>query len=71
MGDYPDLPAYVLGTDKQLKTVLEENADQLIGKKVLDKFGGKPQLPYLPKVLPIHYLSKKIPETHFIFRSSP
>ncbi|KAK7943891.1 phosphomannose isomerase type I [Apiospora aurea] len=50
-GDYPDFPARQLETGEELKDVLAKNKDQLLGKKVVDKFDA--QLPYLPKILSI------------------
>tara|TARA_R110002003_G_scaffold191_17_gene14831 strand:- start:9324 stop:9623 length:300 start_codon:yes stop_codon:yes gene_type:complete len=52
MGTYPDLPSYVLSTGEDLQDVLDKNADELIGKAVVDKFNHT-KLPYLPKVLSI------------------
>lgn len=47
-GDYPDFPARKLDTGELLKDVLERHKEELLGKKVIEEFGG--QLPYLPKV---------------------
>ncbi|KAK7931037.1 phosphomannose isomerase type I [Apiospora marii] len=50
-GDYPDFPARQLETGEELKEVLAQNKEQLLGKKVVDKFDA--QLPFLPKILSI------------------
>ncbi|GAB1318015.1 hypothetical protein MFIFM68171_08225 [Madurella fahalii] len=50
-GDYPDYPARVLKTGELLKDVLDKNQETLLGKKVIEQFGG--QLPFLPKILSI------------------
>ncbi|KAI8965475.1 mannose-6-phosphate isomerase [Daldinia sp. FL1419] len=50
-GDYPDFPARKLDTGEPLADVLQQNKEQLLGKKVIEKLGG--QLPYLPKILSI------------------
>jgi mannose-6-phosphate isomerase len=50
MGTYPKLPSYVLSTGQDLQTLLSEHSAELIGRKVLEKFGHS-QLPFLPKVL--------------------
>ncbi|KAF2429680.1 mannose-6-phosphate isomerase [Tothia fuscella] len=52
MGTYPELPSYVLETGENLQDVIDANAEQLIGKAVLEKFGHS-DLPFLPKVLSI------------------
>lgn len=52
MGTYPDLPTYVKSTGEDLQDVIDKNAEQLIGKNIIDKFGHS-NLPYLPKVLSI------------------
>jgi mannose-6-phosphate isomerase len=52
MGTYPDLPSYVLETGEDLQQVLDKNSKELIGDKVINKFGHT-NLPYLPKVLSI------------------
>ncbi|PVI07137.1 mannose-6-phosphate isomerase [Periconia macrospinosa] len=52
MGTYPSLPSYVLETGEDLQKVIDENANQLVGRNVIDKFGDK-NLPFLPKVLSI------------------
>ncbi|KAI9681373.1 MAG: hypothetical protein M1817_002656 [Caeruleum heppii] len=51
MGTYPLLPARVLASDELLQDVLNANAEALIGKPVLTRFGT--QLPYLPKIFSI------------------
>ena len=48
MGDYPVLPAKDLKTGEELRKVLDDNKEKLIGKKCLQKFDGV--LPFLPKV---------------------
>ncbi|KAI1098136.1 mannose-6-phosphate isomerase [Jackrogersella minutella] len=50
-GDYPDFPARELDTGELLAEVLQRNKEQLLGRKVIDKFDS--QLPYLPKILSI------------------
>ncbi|KAI2622769.1 mannose-6-phosphate isomerase [Hypomontagnella submonticulosa] len=50
-GDYPDFPARKLDTGELLSEVLQKNKEQLLGKKVIEKFDS--QLPYLPKILSI------------------
>ncbi|KAI1086900.1 mannose-6-phosphate isomerase [Rostrohypoxylon terebratum] len=50
-GDYPDFPARKLDTGELLSDVIQRNKEQLLGKKVMDKFGS--ELPYLPKILSI------------------
>lgn len=47
-GDYPDFPARKLDTGELLAEVLQQNKQQLLGKKVIENFDS--QLPYLPKV---------------------
>lgn len=47
MGTYPSVPSYVIGTDETLEDYLNKNP-KLVGKKIVDKFGGG--LPFLPKV---------------------
>lgn len=53
MGTYPSVPSFVIGTDETLEDYLNKNPN-LVGKKIVDKFGGG--LPFLPKVgyLPIN-----------------
>lgn len=46
-----------MSTGEDLQDVLDKNSEELIGKKVIDKFGHT-KLPYLPKVLSI---SKALP----------
>ena len=48
MGDYPVLPAKDLKTGEELRKVLDDNKEKLIGKNCLQKFDGV--LPFLPKV---------------------
>ncbi|KAI1458593.1 mannose-6-phosphate isomerase [Annulohypoxylon moriforme] len=50
-GDYPDFPAHKLEGGELLSEVLQRNKEQLLGKKVIEKFDS--QLPYLPKILSI------------------
>ncbi|KAH0253809.1 mannose-6-phosphate isomerase, partial [Aureobasidium melanogenum] len=52
MGTYPVLPSYVKSTMEDLQDVIDKNAEQLVGKNVIDKFGHS-NLPFLPKVLSI------------------
>jgi mannose-6-phosphate isomerase len=52
MGTYPTLPSYVLSTGDDLQDVLEKHKDELLGERVLSKF-GQATLPYLPKILSI------------------
>ncbi|THY75690.1 mannose-6-phosphate isomerase [Aureobasidium pullulans] len=52
MGTYPVLPSYVKSNMEDLQKVIDKNAEQLIGKNVIDKFGHT-NLPFLPKVLSI------------------
>lgn len=47
-GDYPDFPARKLDTGELLSDVIQRNKEQLLGQKIIEKFGD--QLPYLPKV---------------------
>lgn len=58
MGTYPTSPSYVLSTGENLQDVINANAEKLVGKKVLDKFGK--DLPFLPKVRPTLYSSPPI-----------
>lgn len=51
MGSYPSLPSRLLSNGEDLQKHLDENAERLIGKKVLDKFGK--DLPFIPKILSI------------------
>ncbi|KAK6855177.1 Phosphomannose isomerase type I [Apiospora arundinis] len=50
-GDYPDFPARELETGALLADMLAQNKEQLLGKKVIDRFDA--QLPFLPKILSI------------------
>ncbi|KAI1442553.1 mannose-6-phosphate isomerase [Annulohypoxylon stygium] len=50
-GDYPDFPARKLDTGELLSDVIQRNKEQLLGQKIIEKFGD--QLPYLPKILSI------------------
>ncbi len=52
MGTYPVLPSYVAETGEDLQDVLDRHSKELVGEKVLQKFGHS-KLPYLPKVLSI------------------
>lgn len=49
MGTYPVIPSRVLSTGENLQDVINANAEKLVGRRVLDKFGT--DLPFLPKVL--------------------
>ncbi|KAF7970921.1 hypothetical protein HWV62_22628 [Athelia sp. TMB] len=49
MGTYPTLPSYVLKTGDNLQDVIDKNPEELVGAKVLKKFGTN--LPFLPKIL--------------------
>lgn len=51
MGTYPSLPSRLLSNGEELQKHLDENAERLVGKKVLDKFGK--DLPFIPKILSI------------------
>ncbi len=48
MGTYPVIPSHLLSTGENLQDVINANAEKLVGKTVLDKFGK--DLPFLPKV---------------------
>ncbi|KAK6076251.1 mannose-6-phosphate isomerase [Seiridium cupressi] len=50
-GDYPDFPARKLDSGELLKDVIDANKEQLLGKKVIEKYDA--QLPFLPKILSI------------------
>ncbi|KAK7704757.1 hypothetical protein SLS57_010381 [Botryosphaeria dothidea] len=50
-GTYPELPAYVLDSGENLQDVINKSPDELLGRRVIQKFGL--DLPYLPKVLSI------------------
>lgn len=52
MGTYPSLPSYVASTGENLQDVLDRYSKELIGEKVIEKFGHT-NLPFLPKVLSI------------------
>ncbi len=52
MGTYPTLPSYVLSTGEDLQEVLTRDGEELMGKAVVERFGGK-TLPFLPKILSI------------------
>lgn len=52
MGTYPVLPSYIAGTGEDLQDVLDRHPEELIGDRVIKKFGHT-QLPYLPKILSI------------------
>lgn len=56
MGSYPSLPSRLLQNGEELQKHLDENADRLIGPKVLAKFGK--DLPFIPKILSIAKVSK-------------
>ena len=49
MGTYPELPSYILSSGEDLQEYMNKNAEELIGKSVIDKFGHT-DLPFLPKV---------------------
>ena len=51
MGDYPVLPAKSLKTGEELHKIVDDNKEQLLGKKSIEKFGGV--VPFLPKILSI------------------
>lgn len=51
MGTYPSLPSRLLSNGEELQKHLDENAERLIGEKVLNKFGK--DLPFIPKILSI------------------
>lgn len=40
MGDYPVQPAKDLKNGESLHTIIASNADKLLGRKCVDKFGG-------------------------------
>ena len=50
MGDYPILPAKVLKTGEELRKVVDDNTELLLGRQSISKFGK--QVPFLPKVWP-------------------
>jgi mannose-6-phosphate isomerase len=52
MGTYPVLPSYIADTGEDLQDVLDRHPEELIGDRVMKKFGHT-KLPYLPKVLSI------------------
>ena len=52
MGTYPVLPSYLADTGEDLQDFLDKNAEELVGKQTIQKFGHS-KLPYLPKVLSI------------------
>ena len=56
MGTYPSLPSRLLSNGEELQKHLDENAERLIGEKVLNKFGK--DLPFIPKILSIAKVSK-------------
>ena len=47
-GDYPDFPARRRDTGEALGDVLARHGETLLGRRVVEEFGG--QLPFLPKV---------------------
>ena len=51
MGDYPVQPAKSLKTGEDLHKIVDEDKEGLLGKNVMEKFGGV--LPFLPKILSI------------------
>lgn len=51
MGDYPVQPAKSLKTGEELHKIVDEDKEGLLGKNVMEKFGGV--LPFLPKILSI------------------
>ena len=51
MGDYPVQPAKSLKTGEELHKVVDDDKEGLLGKNVMEKFGGV--LPFLPKILSI------------------
>ncbi|KAI0593217.1 RmlC-like cupin domain-containing protein [Biscogniauxia sp. FL1348] len=50
-GDYNDFPGRKLDTGELLSDVLARNKEELLGKKVIERFDA--QLPFLPKILSI------------------
>ncbi|KAI5916975.1 RmlC-like cupin domain-containing protein [Camillea tinctor] len=50
-GDYNDFPGRKLDTGELLSDVIARNKEQLLGRKVVERFDA--QLPYLPKILSI------------------
>ena len=52
MGTYPVLPSYVLESGEDLQDLIDKHPKELIGEKVMNKFGHS-KIPYLPKVLSI------------------
>ncbi len=55
MGTYPVVPSRLLSTGEDLQDVINANAEKLVGKTILDKFGK--DLPFLPKVhSPLNFL---------------
>lgn len=52
MGDYPVQPAKSLKTGEDLHKIVDEDKERLLGKNVMEKFGGV--LPFLPKILSIN-----------------
>ncbi|KAK5112000.1 hypothetical protein LTR62_004534 [Meristemomyces frigidus] len=57
MGTYPVLPSYVAESGEMLQDLIDKHPDELMGKKVQEKFGHA-NLQFLPKVLSI---SKALP----------
>ncbi|KAL2041666.1 hypothetical protein N7G274_005450 [Stereocaulon virgatum] len=51
MGDYPVLPAKSLKSGVELHKIVDENKEQLLGQKCIEKFGGV--IPFLLKILSI------------------
>ncbi len=51
MGTYPSLPARLLSDGEQLQHHLNDNAQRMIGERVLKKYGK--ELPFIPKILSI------------------
>lgn len=47
MGTYPSNPSYIVSTGEPLADYLKRNP-QVVGKSVLDRWGG--DIPFLPKV---------------------
>ncbi|KAF2404963.1 mannose-6-phosphate isomeras-like protein [Trichodelitschia bisporula] len=52
MGNYPDVPAYVLSTSETLEDHLKAQSHKLIGPAIESRFGHG-NLPFLPKIISI------------------
>jgi mannose-6-phosphate isomerase len=53
MGTHPNGPAVLKHTGKNLKEVIEADAEAILGQRVVQEFGGK-DLPFLFKVLSVN-----------------